>query len=885
MRKFFWISVFLICFIALLLFAVSSINAAGDGLTLSSPSSCPVEGCAAGQRLNFRVEFSADPVYTTGTNTQICIYAPKFGQSSGSNPWGDFSQGWISDSGILTGQPYTQGETGSICSTNTDTNDAFMTGAFTSLPSTASDQLTFALHIHPEAEIDGDVRVKVFQADSTGSNWSLSDTFNLTIPVTAYISPAYVAQTPNNCGSFAPCYVNSGDDLAGGLGTGLRDAVLSSNPGDEIRILDNYVIKNNTVLIDKDITVLGQESATLSALGSSCTEPMLSFVNGGLLQNLSINDGNCSTPTSRTLVEIDSPINVSIEHNSLNSGQRAVEILDNDGDVTVAFNHITNNEYAVFRQSGTVNSGWVNIFANNIYDNRSSIQVVCNSLGNADHNFWGEGIFSNSSISNCTLTKGKELGAAIKLSTEGAGVSAQRKRVTSDLSYSFDNQIGVSHKAADPDFDVIIVNHSQGSALNIPFYEEGSGLIDACSNFYDVFLAVDAQASDLQLVIKYDQAGDDCVTRIESAEYCNQSDSSKYPLWWYDPAESVTDGWDRTGQSPTGPGAGGAVGQTTTCNMSENEIRVQIDASGRPGISNDLNFTPFVVGLPVVDGVTLTQFTSTFDVTKIKLKWITESETNIRGFYVVRSEKEAGPYTRISPEIEAIGDSFIGGIYNYTDEDVSFNKTYYYKIQVADKENNIIQTLGPASALTSTPTPTVTLTRTNYPTSTAYPTSTFYPTRTPYPTRQYTPYTYRSPTPRYRTATPVTFGTPDAYPINSTPRSTQISLNPTRDLTRTLDSNAGYPMDEFSTQQPDGYPVNEDPLKTPPSDLFDPDAEGGADPQGEREDLGEPSNSGSEGDEEKMPKNLSWLYLVIGAASAISLFGGLSVFLAKSYFL
>jgi len=251
MRKLTWISFFFILTLAaFLLLSFSSTRAAVDGLILSSPGSCPTGGCAAGQRLNFLTSFSVTPVVSSQPNTQICVYAPKDGQSgTGSNAWADYTNGRISTNGGL----YTEGQPESICDNpnNLDTGDQWITGAYANLPaSTTSDQIEFVFHINATADIEGTVKVKIFQSDA-GGNWQPAQTFTKTIGVAAIANTAYVGKSPTDCGSRKPCYVNSGDDLNEGLGTGLRDAVMSLSPNAEIRILLDYPIKGHTVLIDK----------------------------------------------------------------------------------------------------------------------------------------------------------------------------------------------------------------------------------------------------------------------------------------------------------------------------------------------------------------------------------------------------------------------------------------------------------------------------------------------------------------------------------------------------------------------------------------------------------------------------------------------------------
>lgn len=719
----------------------------------------------------------------------------------------------------------------------------------------------------PTIDKGGQAKVKVNQAETGGGSLVKPAMVTTPVSVTETTPNAYVAQTQEECGSLTPCFYNKPGDAAGGLGTGLREAIEFEAlvDGDEILILNDYVIKDHTVLVDKDLTIRGQDNAMITYIGQDCTRPMLSFTHGGTLKDLKINDGNCSNP-SRTLIEINSVENVVIEHNTLSSGNRAVDIINNTGNVTIALNQIENNtDYAIFQAEP--GSGIVSVFANNIVNNRTGYpyQINCNNQGEANHNFWGEGMSPASSALNCIVANGKRLGAPILLSSGQAGVEAVRKTVTGNMTYAFNGKVGVSRSSGD-DFDVIIINHGQGTEVNIPFFQSGSGAIEACSNYYDVFLASDASATNLVLALKYD-LNNNCITTIESSNYCSQTDTTKYPLWWFDPANGVTDGWDRTGQNPQGPGAGGATGQETICDMVNDEIRVTIDLSGRPNITNDLNFTPFMAGLPLTEGIKLSQFTATFNLTKVDLRWITSSEYNIKGFHVLRSESEAGPYTRISSLINAIGDTYIGGIYNYADPNITYAKNYYYKIEVINNEGSSISTHGPVPILTSTATPTPTHTRT--------PTLVF----TPIPTRTSLPYYYRSPTSYYRPSTSTPIGGPTQVRTYGPAPTGSISSNGST----VIDPETGYPIDEDPPFATEGYPAPGNEII--PFTTFTPSPEG-------EDAVNDPENkttgtmtstSVSQGENiQRQPQQVRWFYLLIGAASGLSLLGAASVLLIKT---
>jgi hypothetical protein len=870
MRKLYWIIPLIFIPLAVLLFVhVPGSKAAGDGLEMVAPTDCPSSGCAAGQRLNYQIEFSVAP-QNANPNTQVCIYTPANGDANeGDYPWATDEYSWISDVGLLSGKSYEQGQIEDICVDFLDSGDQWLIGTYAQLSDVTTDQLEFAFNIHPAAAIEGYVKAKVFQISPSTGNWGLTASYSNLVSVVERSQTVYVAQTEAVCGTKTPCYVNSGDDLEGGIGTGLKDAIMAVDIDAEILILKDYAIKDHTILIDKQLNLRGHESALITYIGTVCENPMLLLTDGGTLSELIINDGNCTNP-SRNLIEIDSEIEVLIERNTLVFGEHAIYIHEDAADITVTFNHIINNDnYAVYRASGT-EDGEVSIYANNILDNRIGYQVNCNGMGTANHNFWGGISTAGSSALNCTISNGKHLGAAIQLATERPGVQGQRLTVTTQMAYAFNGKVG-ARRTAGSDFDIIIVNHGAGLVSNIPFHDSGSGNINPCSNFYDVFLTDDAAATNLILAFKYN-LNDDCISKIESNDFCGSGDSQKYPLWWYDPATAATDGWDRTGESPQGPGAGGATGQETSCHSDVKEIRTIIDNTGRPSISTDLGFTPFIVGLPFINGITLSEFTARLEVSQIRLKWVTTSETNVQGFYILRSDTANGTYNRISSQIEAIGDLHIGGIYQFVDNTITFARTYYYKIEVIDIEGKSIATHGPVSILTATATPTATQTRTSTPVYT--PTR----TNTPFFFRSPTPIQYNSPTPYFipRTATPIWTPT-QVRTYGPTPTGTQTFVAyPTQD--QTLDpgypypEETDYPIEWEETPTLDSYPPPETPVTSTPT------------PTPVIEDIEDTPAPGTDDESELPVQNIRWIFIIVGIAGGLSLIGATSAILAGTRF-
>lgn len=766
---------------------VSSQQVRADGLQLVSPTNCPLGGCAPGQRLNLITEFTVQPKNTTKTNTVVCFTAPIDGQAGiGSNPWADYSTGWVSSVGLISIQPYVNTDIDGVCSSNLSPSENLITSVNATLLSPITDKLELALRINKTTDLSGDIKAYVYELQANGITWSLSKTLNLNIPVAQNAQPIYVAELPSGCGSFSPCFVNSGDDLVGGLGTGLKDAIDAFSTSTQLNILGSYKVKGQTILLNAPHKLSGFPGSSISYEGNICSNPMLEVTSGAKVDHLSINDGSC-TNISRNLIVVDSTQDVTIESNTLTNGYEAVGIKANSGNVLIQFNQISGNvSYAIKRTSAS-GTGTLNIIANNLLNNRFGYEVDCQGKGVVDHNYWGPDISVSSAATNCSFKTGKQLGAPIKVLS--AGVDAIFVTVNSTKTSYFDNQISVN-RTSGIDYNLYIVNHGINSQESTPFLNSGSDPMTPCSNFYDIFLAQGVLPSDLILSIKYD-LGSSCVATIESSNYCNQTNSSQYPLWWFDPANNVTEGWDKTGDSPKGTGASGAVGQVTTCNMAAKEITVAIDSTGRPNFSDDLNFTPFVVGIPLPLGVQLTSFTGNFAVSRVDLKWFTSSENNVSGFYLMRSESPTGTYTRITDKITAIGNAFVGGIYNYSDFDIVFTKSYYYKLEVIDKIGNTIEMHGPLNVLTATATPTTTATRTITPTFTKTP----FKSNTPYvyisptrfipsitPTKRIVTSIYKSPTPFITSGTQAS-GTPFGPSLE-----TQMSLTDSPTFQNTLDS-------------------------------------------------------------------------------------------------
>jgi len=66
----------------------------------------------------------------------------------------------------------------------------------------------------------------------------------------------------------------------------------------------------------------------------------------------------------------------------------------------------------------------------------------------------------------------------------------------------------------------------------------------------------------------------------------------------------------------------------------------------------------------------------------VTLEWTTETEVNVAGFNLYRSESSDGPFEKINESlIPGSPDPLLGGHYVYTDTEVEAGKTYYYKLE------------------------------------------------------------------------------------------------------------------------------------------------------------------------------------------------------------
>ena len=224
-------------------------------LALVSPAACPPPGCAAGQTLDLRASFdlaNLDPA--PAPNVQVCLYTPT---------------NWVAESlridaaGAGTGAAYQPG----TANCGSAPEGYVITGGVSAQisPSAAGDQLDLGFRIGRTATSSGSVMVRVYQ--KTAAGWQPPVESSAVIGVTPTSAIVYAANDAAACGSSSPCYLNSGADSAGGMGTALKDAI-DAQPV-SVTILGEYAVKSNAVWVDKAVIIQGSTDSRITYAGAS----------------------------------------------------------------------------------------------------------------------------------------------------------------------------------------------------------------------------------------------------------------------------------------------------------------------------------------------------------------------------------------------------------------------------------------------------------------------------------------------------------------------------------------------------------------------------------------------------------------------------------------
>ena len=116
-----------------------------------------------------------------------------------------------------------------------------------------------------------------------------------------------------------------------------------------------------------------------------------------------------------------------------------------------------------------------------------------------------------------------------------------------------------------------------------------------------------------------------------------------------------------------------------------------VENGPRTAITKDA-FSPLGTSIDYPLPVTLSTFTATAGYGKIILSWVTTSEINNAGFYVMRAAEETGIYNQMNNQIiQGYGNTTMEHHYRYVDTNVEIGKTYYYKLYSQDFNGDIFQ--------------------------------------------------------------------------------------------------------------------------------------------------------------------------------------------------
>lgn len=122
--------------------------------------------------------------------------------------------------------------------------------------------------------------------------------------------------------------------------------------------------------------------------------------------------------------------------------------------------------------------------------------------------------------------------------------------------------------------------------------------------------------------------------------------------------------------------------------------------------------------------VVLRSFSAKAQSTTILIQWTTASETSMSGFYVLRGTALAGPYSKISGLIPVqFPNSLIGSSYSFTDANASNGQIYYFKLQAVEARG-ATQDFGPVNAAIGDATATLTTRPSTSTPTTVVPTAT-----------------------------------------------------------------------------------------------------------------------------------------------------------------
>jgi hypothetical protein len=88
---------------------------------------------------------------------------------------------------------------------------------------------------------------------------------------------------------------------------------------------------------------------------------------------------------------------------------------------------------------------------------------------------------------------------------------------------------------------------------------------------------------------------------------------------------------------------------------------------------------PFMIGSTVT--VRLKSFDVAMEDGTAVLRWETSLELGMEGYQIVRSDEETGRYDTVTKDMIRSSGEATGGSYEYRDESVTANRTYWYKLR------------------------------------------------------------------------------------------------------------------------------------------------------------------------------------------------------------
>jgi len=161
--------------------------------------------------------------------------------------------------------------------------------------------------------------------------------------------------------------------------------------------------------------------------------------------------------------------------------------------------------------------------------------------------------------------------------------------------------------------------------------------------------------------------------------YCDTGGLDNFWVELWDPSGGATLG--STEFTSTSACTSRSITVTATGNAATFEVYFE---SYQVGVDRYSWYTDLqITGVPTL--VTLSNFAVDPHGTSAMITWETVAEIDTAGFHVWRSEKQAGPYAKITETlIPAEGGPTTGASYSWEDTGVSLGRTYYYKLEDLD---------------------------------------------------------------------------------------------------------------------------------------------------------------------------------------------------------